>query len=388
MKRIYALATALILLMALAIVGWGAWLNYSDENQIAKRMANRSVELTAARAARRPFAPVLSLDALRFSSEAMADAVALTDGRIVRWHAGKNDNVRAGDVLVSLANENIPLRIQQAESAISRAESALAQAHSSYLRQGRLLERRATSQEKYETAEAQYLAAQGSLREAEAQRDQCLVQQDWLEVRSPLDGEVLIIYQREGAYVQAGTPIALVGDFSRLRFSMNMADVDVSHLEPGEAGYLSFPERKLSSKAYDTNYGVGNKQRGTEIKAVLKEIVPPLSEPADIRRTVWEVDNRARFLEPMIYTGVSMRAGSAYEVLTVPLSAMADKANDKVFVVDGDGIIHERTVAAGAHDGKYIEIYEGLSEGEIVVVGNLDGLEEGMHAEVEMEGEA
>ena len=74
MKRIYALATALILLMALAIVGWGAWLNYSDEHQIAKRMANRSVELTAARAARRPFAPVLSLDALRFSSEAMADA--------------------------------------------------------------------------------------------------------------------------------------------------------------------------------------------------------------------------------------------------------------------------------------------------------------------------
>ena len=81
MKRIYALATALILLMALAIVGWGAWLNYSDENQIAKRMANRSVELTAARAARRPFAPVLSLDALRFSSEAMADAVALLSSK-------------------------------------------------------------------------------------------------------------------------------------------------------------------------------------------------------------------------------------------------------------------------------------------------------------------
>ena len=165
MKKIYGVAMVFIILMALAIVAWGAWLNYSDENQIANRMDNRRVEVTAAKTVRRQFAPTISLDAVRFSSSSMADAVALTDGRILSWHVNKNDKVYKGQNLVDMVNESIPLKIQQAESAISRAEAMLTQAHNSYQRQGRLKARRATSQEKYEEAEAQYMAAQGALRQ-------------------------------------------------------------------------------------------------------------------------------------------------------------------------------------------------------------------------------
>lgn len=387
MKKIYGVAMVLIIFMALAIVAWGAWLNYSDENQIANRMDNRSVEVTAAKAARREFAPTISLDAVRFVSDNMTDAVALTDGRILNWQVEKNEKVSKGQSLVEMVNESIPLKIQQAESAISRAEAMMTQARNSYQRQGRLKARRATSQEKYEEAEAQYMAAQGALREAQAQRDQYLVQQGWLSVKAPLDGEVLLIYQQAGAQVQAGTPIALVGDFSQLTFSLNLSDRDARHLQLGQTIYLAFAERKLTGKAYDTDYGVGNKERGMEIKAVLREIVPDLSEPADIRRTVWAVDNRARLLEPMLYTGVTMRTGQSYEALTVPLAAMIDKAHDTVFVLDAEGIIHLRTVKAGADDKKYIEIYDGLVEGDTVIVGNLEGLEDGMKVDAEVEGD-
>jgi RND family efflux transporter MFP subunit len=387
MKKKFWVAVALILSMAAVIVGWGAWLNYSDEDQIARRMVSRSVELTAAKAARRQLTPTVLLDAIRFSSDSMTDAMALTEGRIVHWNVEKNDEVRQGDVLASMVNENIPLKIQQAESAIARADAMLAQAKSNYERQGRLLDRRATSQAKFEEAEAQYLAAQGGRREAQAQLDQLMVQQDWLNVRSPLDGEILIVYQREGSYVQAGTPVALVGDFTRLSFSMNVADEDARHLEVGATGFLSFPARKVASKAYDTNYGRGNRRNESEARAVLKEVVPPLSEPADIRRLVWEVDNRARVFEPMVYTGITIRIGKPYEALTVPLAAMMDKAYNQVFVVDGGGILHSRRVATGAYDDTYIEVYDGLSEGETVVVGNMDGLEDGMRVEAHLEGE-
>ncbi len=187
MKKTFGLAVAIIFLLAAAIVGWGAWLNYSDENQIANRMNNRAVEVNAVRAARRELTPVIPLDAVRFSSDTITDAVALTEGTIIRWYAGKNKAVHEGDIIAEMMNESIPLKIQQAESAISRAEAALAQAYNSYQRQERLLARRATSKEKYEAAEAQYLAAQGSLREAQVQRDQCLVQQGWLSVKAPLE---------------------------------------------------------------------------------------------------------------------------------------------------------------------------------------------------------
>ena len=45
------------------------------------------------------------------------------------------------------------------------------------------------------------------------------------------------------------------------------------------------------------------------------------------------------------------------------------------------------TVKTGVLDDKYIEILSGLAEGEVVITGNLDGLEDGMKADVEMDGE-
>ena len=389
MKRNFYIGIAIILSLSFILVGYGAWLNYSDEDQIARSMDSRRVELSAARVMKRDFLPIFRLDAVRFSSDNMTDAVALTDGRIVRWHVGKNTNVTKDQLLVTMSNENLPIRIQEVESSISRGEAMLAQTYSSYQRQTRLLARRATSQEKYEEAEAQYLAAQSALKQALAQKEQLLVQQDWLNVVSPLTGEVLIIYQQEGAYVQAGTPVALVGDFSSLHFSLNLSDMDIRHLTVGQQSMLTFPEHsRLTAKPYDTDYAASNDGLRQRIKATLANIEPPLDEPADIRRTVWDVDNRSGFLEPMLYGGVTMQALTPYKAMTVPLAAMRNKAHNKVFVIDAEGVIHSRMVTAGANDGKYIEIFDGISEGEQVVVGSFEGLEDGMKVDAElMEGE-
>ncbi len=386
MKKYFYLGIAIILVMALAIVGYGAWLNYSDEHQIARRMDSRTVQLSGAKAAQRQLHPTLTLPAVRFTSENMADAVALTEGRIMHWQVDKNSPVQQGDLLLTMANEQIPLKIQQAASSVRKAEAVLAQAYSTYQRQSRLIAKNATAQEKYEEAHSQYLAAQEALQEAEARYQQCLVQQNWLQLEAPVSGEVLLIYQREGTYVQAGTPVALVGNFERLSFSMNLPDEDTRHLRVGEDSVMSFPAGQDLGKVYDTDYATGNLGSGQKVRATLKDIVPPLSEPAEIRRTVWEVDNRTRILEPMTYTGVRMVTGQAYTCLTVPLSAMVDGNYDKVYVVDGDGILRLRQVRTGTDDDSYIEIYEGLQEGEVVVTGNMAGLHEGMKAEITLEG--
>ena len=387
MKKYFYLGIAIILLMAMAMVGYGAWLNYSDENQIAQRMDNRVLQLKGAKAAVREMRPVLTIDAVRFASNNMTDAVALTNGRILQWYVGKNSTVSKGDILLSMDNEQIPLKIQETTSAVRKAEAALAQAYSAYQRQGRLMAKNATSQEKYEASEAQYLAAKEALREAESHRAQLTVQESWLNVTSPVDGDVLIIYQREGAYVQAGMPVALVGNFDKLTFSLNLADSDTRHLKVGEISYLNFPDRWTMGKAYDTDYGTGNQGWNQKVSARISEIVPPLSDPADVRRVVWEVDNRTHLLEPMTYTGVTMQAEISYPCLVVPLKAMVDAARDKVYVFDADGILHLRKVITGTDDGVNVEIYDGLSEGDIVVVGSMEGLSDGMKAEVTLEGE-
>ena len=384
MKRYFFIGIAVIFALAVALVVYGTWLNVSDEKQIARRMDERTLVLTGARAQKRSLRSMVEMDAVRLYSESMADAVALIDGRIIEMFVTKNSVVRKGDLLMRLENDQIPLKIQQATANVRRTEAALAQATNAYHRQERLMAKEATSQEKYEEAEAQYTAAQEALAEAEAQRAQYIVQEGRQNVISPVDGNVLLIYHREGSYVQGGTPLALVGDFDRLLFSVTLEDQNTRHLFVGETMTLYFQAQSMK-KAYDTEYAAGNLGRSEKIVATLREITPPLSESAGMRRVVCEIDNRARVLEPLTYNGVSMQAEHDYECLAVPLSAMTDASRSEVFVVDEGGKIRRQDVVIGANDGKYIEILSGLAEGDTVVTESFEGLDDDIRVEVSIE---
>ena len=386
MKRYFFIGLAAILVLAIALVGYGTWLNVSDENQIARRMDERALTLTGAKVQKRSLHPTIEMDAVRLYSENMADAVALIDGRIIEWYVKKNSAVQKGDTILRLENDQVLLQIQQATANVRRAEAALAQAFNTYRRQELLLADNATSKEKYDAAKAQYEAAQETLVEAEAQRDMYYVQEARQRVTSPVDGKVLLIYHREGSYVQGGVPLALVGDFDRLLFSTTLNDKHARYLFVGEKVTLKIPSQAMK-KAFDTEYAPGNKGNNETIVAVVKEITPPISEPAGIRRVICEIDNRAGVLEPLTYNKVSVRAERSAECLSVPLSAMTDASRSEVFMVRSDGTIERRDVETGTNDGTYIEIRSGLSEGDVVVVENFDGLENDMRVQVTIEDE-
>ena len=77
-----------------------------------------------------------------------------------------------------------------------------------------------------------------------------------------------------------------MGDFDRLTFALNLEDHDTRHLVVGETSILSFPDRWIMGKAYDTGYGSGNQGWDQKVRATLREIMPPLEEPAEVRRAV------------------------------------------------------------------------------------------------------
>ncbi len=384
MKRYFFIGLATIFVLAVSLVAYGTWLNVSDENQIARRMDERALTLTGAKVEKRLLHSTVEMDAVRLYSENVADAVALIDGRIIEWYVKKNSSVKKGDTLLRLENDQVLLQIQQSTANVRRAEASLAQAYNSYHRQELLLADNATSKEKFDAAKAEYAAAQETLVEAEAQRDMYYVQEARQRVTSPVDGKVLLVFHREGAYVQGGVPLAMVGDFDRLLFSMTLDEKHARHFSVGDRVTLKIPVQAMK-KAYDTEYAPGNKGNEENIIATVKEITPPVSEPAGIRRVLYEIDNRAGVLEPLTYNGVSVRAERPDSCLVVPLSAMTDAAKDEVFTVRPDGKIERKDVETGTNDGTYIEIRSGLKEGDVVVVESFEGLENDMRVQVTIE---
>ena len=386
MKKSYIVGLVLIVMFAGAMIAYGAWLNKTGENQIARRMESRTIPLQGAKAQVREIYPKLTLETVNLYSEEMADAVALIDGRIEQIFVSKNSSVQRGQVIFTLVNDEIPLKIEQAESSIAKAEAQLANAKNNFARYTRLRDRDATSAEKYDEAEANYRASEAALREAQTVKEQLLVQSARQDVTAPIDGEVLILYRQQGAYVQAGTPLALVGNFSRLFFSLPVEDRHAQSLALGEGAELSFVNSQILRKAYDTDYARGNRGDEEIFSAHVREIVPALNEPASLRKIIWEVDNRVGLLEQQAYSGAVLKIARPRRLLTVPLAAMADSNRNSVFVVTSQDTIERRLVETGVDDGSYIEIISGLSVGETVITSAAEGLENGMKVTVNLIG--
>jgi len=386
MKKLYMVGLVLILMFAVAMVAYGAWLNKSGEHQIVERMENRTIPLKGAKVQVRDMHPKLFLETVNLYSEEMADAVALIDGRIEQIAVMKNSNVTRGQVIFTLVNDEIPLKIQQAESSIAKAEAQLANAKNNYARYTRLRERDATSQEKYDEAEAMYFSAEAALKEAQTVKQQLLVQSARQDVIAPIDGEILILYKQQGAYVTAGTPLALVGNFSRLFFSLPIDDKHAQQLLIGERAELSFTNSQILRKAYDTDYAAGNRGDAEIFSAYVKDIMPSLNEPARLRKVIFEIDNRVELLEQQAYSGAVLTSALPRKILTVPLAAMIDSNRSAVFVVTSQDTLERRKVQTGADDGNYIEIISGVHEGETVITSAAEGLEEGMKVTVTLIG--
>ena len=105
-------------------------------------------------------------------------------------------------------------------------------------------------------------------------------------------------------------------------------------------------------------YEAGN--AGTEHKftARIVEITPSTTVPADIRKILREIDNRAGLLEPQNYNSVYLQMITPRNYLTVPLDAMTSLARNEVFVV-ADGKIYRRQIKTGVNNGIFIEVFKG-----------------------------
>lgn len=384
MKIYFYLGVGIIITLIVTLFGYSAYLNSRGENQIAERMSNHHLPLTGVKVQERSLMPVVELDLVNLYSNDMTDVVALESGRVIQLFVEKNSHVDRGNPIIKLLDEDIPLKIRQTDSDIFEAEAQLVKARNTYNRYSQLLENNAISLERFDEAEAAYKAAQARLANFEAQREQILIRQSREIINSPIDGEVLNFYQTVGAYVKAGTPVALVGDFSNLNFTSTLKDIYTQRLYVGREFDLTISEGEGIQKSYGANFSSGNLGDDQIFRARVEKITPDLSEPASIRQVVWSVDNRVGLLEPGAYSKICLHSNLSHKCLSVPVDAFINENKTQVAVMV-DGRLAIRNVETGITDGKYIEVKSGLQAGDIVITSDTEGIEEGTQIDIVLE---
>jgi Cu(I)/Ag(I) efflux system membrane fusion protein len=173
-----------------------------------------------------------------------------------------------------------------------------------------------------------------------------------IEWTAPRDGIVLERNAIEGMRVQAGGVMFRIADHSVVWALIDVAERDLGAIAVGQTATVkarSFPGRELSGK--------------------IEAIYPEINKETRTARVRVDLPNPDLVLLHDMYVDAEIDTGSGEPVLSVPDTAVMDAGSRQaVFVDKGQGRFEPREVRLGHHGGGYIEVRQGIADGEKVVV--------------------
>lgn len=174
---------------------------------------------------------------------------------------------------------------------------------------------------------------------------------DRFAVRSPYGGTVTEVNVKEGEYINEGSPLFALADFSTVWVNAEAYAKDYDWLKEGTQVWVKLPSLP-----------------GATFKGKLVLEAPEL-KTSSIAHSVWvEIPNANGGLKPgmqaYIYPGAA-----AEKVLAVPTNAVIrEAAGSSVWIKNKDGNYENRMVHTGNETSEKVEIRHGLQEGDEVVV--------------------
>lgn len=217
-------------------------------------------------------------------------------------------------------------------------------------------------------AEADYVKVKNGLAEAEATRRLHLQNLKETTVYSPISGVLIKKIFEEGEIVDAGIPVVVVSDISRINVNAFVPEDELHSLRIGQevAVRVDAVDETVSGEI-------------TEIGALADGL--SRSFPVKIK-----VPNEAMKLRPGMIADVRVASGQSADVRMLPAAAVQKDGQGVTFVYVVDvrsSQAFKRRVITGHVSGSMIEITGGVAPEEQVVTGGWQKLVDGMNVKVE-----
>ena len=336
------------------------------------------------------------------------DVMAKVAGYVKQINVDIGDRVREGELLATLevpemaddraraqaALDRSLAEVRRCQEELQRAQSAHDMAHLSYTRLAGVLESRPglVAQQEVDDAhskdlvsEAQVAAARSSIAAAQeqvhvskAELEKVNTLFNYTKVTAPFSGVITKRYANTGSMIQAGTssqtqamPVVRLSENSLLRLILPVPESAVPTIHLGQPVEVSVPSLKRIFPGKVVRFAdrldLGTRTMETEV----------------------DVQNPSLVLMPGMYAEVDLTMEHRDAALAVPVTAVdidnedssaggrAGQNSGHVMVVVPENKVELRAVTIGLETANRVEILSGLSDGDLVVIGNRAGLQSG-----------
>ncbi|MEG5263635.1 efflux RND transporter periplasmic adaptor subunit [Pseudomonas sp. JDS28PS106] len=320
------------------------------------------------------------------------DVGSQASGQIMKIHAQVGDQVQEGQLLVEIDPSTQRAKLDAARFAIDNLKAQLEEQRALHQLAGQKRQRQnslaaggATRAEDVQAAESEFRATQARVDMFKAQilEAQAALRSDeaalgYTRIYAPMSGTVVALDAREGQTLNAQqqTPLILrIARLSPMTVWAEVSEADIGRVRPG-------------MRAWFTTLSGGGRRWNSTVRQILPVPPKPLEQanqgggsPSSAGKhgggrvvlytVLLDVDNADQALMAEMTAQVFFVAGSARDALTAPLSALRGGPEDNqqlARVINGDGVIEQRRVRTGISDRLRVQVLDGLSEGERLLV--------------------
>jgi RND family efflux transporter MFP subunit len=297
-----------------------------------------------------------------------APIFAQTTGYLKKWYFDIGAKVKAGDVLAEIDTPQVDQQYNQARAQLKVAEAARDLAQVTLKRDQDLYNRRVIAAQDFDTAADTYRQSQATVNVDQASVSALQALEDFKIVRAPFDG---IVTERDtdiGAYVPSGSGVQLfrMAQTSPLRVYINVPQTFARFVKERTQADLTLnelPDRKFPAHVTNTAGAIDPTSR-----TLLTEL---------------EVPNETGELLPGAYAQINLKLQGDTGFVTVPSNVLLFRSEGTaVGIVHPDGKVEIRKVVINRDLGDKLQISQGLSEPDQVILNPSDGLIDGMNAKI------
>lgn len=339
----------LLLLMALAACKGDADGAKGKDGKDAANKGPEAVPVEVSKAGRRSIAASYTGTA-PLEARGESQVVAKTSGIALRVFVDVGQQVRVGQPLVQMDRDRATLQVAQADAQVRKLEA-------NYRRASQLVEQKMVSVNDVEQLRYDLENARASMRLAR-------LEQSYGTVTAPISGVVSARNIKPGNLVQINTPIFTIVDTSRLEATLNAPEREIETLKAGQTVQLAVDA--LPGKTFEGR---------------IDRVSPVVDSGSGTFRVICAFAGGG-LLQPGMFGRIRIEYDQRANALVIPRSALLEDGSAPAVYTVKAGKAARTALKLGYVDGQWVEVREGLREGESVVVAGKASLREGTAVQV------
>jgi RND family efflux transporter MFP subunit len=364
--KLFLIMAAFLLILA-AVYGIMARSATTKELQQQANQAFAEQAVSVVKPVRAPAAILLDLPG-QTQAYTQAAVFAQTTGYVKKWNFDIGSHVREEDILAEIDTPQVDQQLNQARATLNQAQAALDLARVTEQRDRDLVERKVIARQDFDNAESDLRQKQSTVYADQAAVLQLQALEDFKVLKAPFEGIVTARNTDIGAMVNAGSgnPLFVVAQNKPLRVYINVPESMSSDVKVGasaELGFDEFPEKSFPGKVVRTAGAIDPTSR-----TFLTEV---------------DVPNEDGRLLPGAFVQVHLSTGGSRQSLMVPANTLLFRSEGTmVGVVGAENKVEVRKIKIGKDLGTNMEVTQGLSPDDWLIVNPPDSLASGQTVRV------